>query len=81
MIEDLRDRLAEVFAAIISEEVELRDDLNAHDVEEWDSLSHVNFMFAVEEEFGVQLGQSEMAVADIGELVRVLEGKLESRAS
>jgi acyl carrier protein len=77
---DVHDRLAEVFAAIISDEIELRDDLKADDVAEWDSLCHVNFMFAVEEEFGVQLAQDEMMVPDIGELERVLVRKLGSRA-
>jgi acyl carrier protein len=78
---DVRRRLSEVFAAMISDEVELRDDLTADQVEEWDSLTHVNFMFAVEEEFGVQLSQREMVLADIGELEQVLHRKLGSRNS
>jgi acyl carrier protein len=77
---EVRERLAGVFAAVISDEVEMRDDLTAADVEEWDSLTHVNFMFAVEEEFGIQLAQSEMVLADVGELRAVLVRKLGSRA-
>jgi acyl carrier protein len=77
---EVRERLAGVFAAVISDEVEMRDDLTAADVEEWDSLTHVNFMFAVEEEFGVQLSQSEMVLANVGELRTVLVHKLGSRA-
>jgi acyl carrier protein len=77
---DIRERLADVFAAVVSDEVEMRDDLTAADVEEWDSLTHVNFMFAVEEEFGIQLSQNEMVLADIGELLGALVRKLGSRA-
>jgi acyl carrier protein len=76
---EVRERLGGVFAAVISDEVEMRDDLTAADVEEWDSLAHVNFMFAVEEEFGVQLSQSEMVLADVGELRALLVRKLGSR--
>lgn len=79
LLSDVRQRLAGVFFAVISDEVEFHDGLTAAAVEEWDSLSHVNFMFAVEEEFGIQLSQREMVPADIGELHELLVRKLGSR--
>jgi acyl carrier protein len=39
------------------------------DVEGWDSLAHVNIVYAIEEEFGVEFGDDEIAgFATVGEL-------------
>jgi acyl carrier protein len=48
----------------------------AADVPGWDSLGHVNFMYSVEQEFGVTFDDDEFAgFADVGELERLVDGK------
>jgi acyl carrier protein len=71
-------RLTEIFRSVLGDDdFELRDDLTADQVEDWDSLAHVNLMFAIEEEFGVRFGDSEFGeFADVGELRRYLEAKV-----
>ncbi len=52
------------------------DTLSADDIEEWDSLSHIRFMVAVEREFGVRFSTSEIeGFKNAGELVDALLGK------
>jgi acyl carrier protein len=52
------------------------DSLSADDIEEWDSLSHIRFMIAVEKEFGVRFSTSEIeGLKNAGELVDTLLGK------
>jgi acyl carrier protein len=52
------------------------DSLSADDIEEWDSLSHIRFMIAVEKEFGVRFSTSEIeGFKNAGELVDALLGK------
>jgi acyl carrier protein len=49
------------------------DSLSADDIEEWDSLSHIRFMIAVEKEFGVRFSTSEIeGFKNAGELVDAL---------
>ena len=58
----MRDRLQEVFREVFDdEELEIRDDMTAADVEDWDSLQHVNLIVAVEAEFGVRFATAEIA--------------------
>jgi acyl carrier protein len=55
----------------------LSDTTRASDVSGWDSLAHVNFMFSVETDFGVQFTEDEfVGFEDIGELETMLANKL-----
>ncbi|MFN3469051.1 MAG: acyl carrier protein [Novosphingobium sp.] len=59
------------------DELEYRDDLSAADIEEWDSLSNIRFMVAVEKEFGFRLSNSEIeSLKNVGEMVDLIERKL-----
>jgi acyl carrier protein len=70
------DRLAAVFEEVFDRPVELRDDLTAADVEEWDSVMHVVLILATEDEFGVKFESSEIANAgNVGEFVKLLASK------
>ncbi|HEY3857326.1 MAG TPA: acyl carrier protein [Verrucomicrobiae bacterium] len=57
-----KQRLAEVFAVVfgrpISAEAERKD------VPEWDSLKHMQLVFAVEEQFNMQFSEEEIAALD-----------------
>lgn len=51
--------------------------LNAHDVEQWDSLGHVQFIVLVEQEFGIRFGMGEIAeLKNIGELAALIQRKI-----
>lgn len=69
------DRLLELFRTVLGDdELELQDSTTAHDVPDWDSLAHVNLMFSIEEEYGVQFRDNEFAeLRNIGELRRYLD--------
>ena len=75
------DRLASIFRTLFNDpDLQLRDDLTARDVDGWDSLNHVNLMILIEEEFGVRFTTGEVsALQDVGELKRLLSGKLTGR--
>ena len=53
------------------------DNLTADDIEEWDSLSHIRFMVAIEKEFGVRFTSAEIEdTKNVGELVDLILAKL-----
>jgi acyl carrier protein len=53
------------------------DNLTADDIEDWDSLSHIRFMVAIEKEFGVRFTSAEIEdTKNVGELVDLILAKL-----
>lgn len=71
---ELHDRLESVFQMVFdSDDMELSDETSAEDIEEWDSVAHINLMFAIENAFGIQFAGNELAeFQNVGELKRYL---------
>jgi len=76
---DIQERLTKVFRTVFdNESITLTPDLTADDVDEWDSLSHINLMLAIELEFGIEFSQSEIQdFRNVGELIECVKTKLE----
>jgi len=75
-IDEIYDRLQLVFDRIFMEEVKVKPDLSADDVEEWDSLFHVNLVLAVEEAFGIRFRVGEVeSTRNVGELASLIASK------
>ena len=76
----VHERLEEVFRMIFGDDdISLRPDTTADDIDGWDSTAHVTLMFAIEDEFGVQFSESQLVdFASIGELEAFLEANSES---
>ncbi len=74
---DYHQRLESVFREVLDQpELELRDEMSGSDIPGWDSFAHINAMFSIEQEFGVQFVGDEFARLDsIGELKEVLARK------
>lgn len=72
--EQVVPRLTDIMKDIFDEDdLEYRDSLTADDVEGWDSLSHVRFLVAVENAFGVRFTSGEIdGFKNVGEVVQVL---------
>ena len=53
------------------------DSLSADDLEEWDSLSNIRFIVAVEKQFSIRFTNSEIeGLNNIGELVDLITAKV-----
>jgi len=51
-------------------------------VESWDSVQHLNLVLAVEEKFHLQLSPEEIEqMKTIGDVVKIVEGKLQTTPS
>lgn len=74
IIEKLVPLMEDVFD---EDDLAYSDDLSADDIEEWDSLSHVRFIAAVEKAFKVRFSTGEIeGFKNTGELVDALTAKL-----
>jgi acyl carrier protein len=68
------EKLMEVFVDTFDEDdIEYRDDLTAADVAEWDSLSNIRFMVAIEQAFDRKLSIADWQnLKQLGDLVTLL---------
>ena len=73
----VHDRLEEIARKVFGvDSLLLTDSTKAADVPGWDSLAHVNFVYSVEEEFGIQFSDDEfVGFEDIGGLKRIISAK------
>lgn len=72
------ERLQKVFRVVFDDdEIELRPEMTANDVDGWDSLSHTNLILSVEKEFGIRFNQKELLTfKNVGDLLGSIEKKL-----
>ena len=71
---DVIERLTEILIDTFDDETLVyRDDLTAHDVDGWDSLSNIRLMVAVEQAFGRTITIAQwQSLASLGQLTDLL---------
>ena len=68
--QEILEKLAPIFSETFEEEIELKPELSAEDVENWDSLGNIRLFVAIEENFSIQFTTSEISnLKNVGELV------------
>ena len=51
-------------------------DTKADDIEEWDSLEHINLIVAIEKHFGMRFRMDEVtSMKNVGEMVSIIENR------
>ncbi len=72
--EEIFDRLNEVFRDVFDDEsISVTDTTTADDIEDWDSLEHINLVVAVEKEFGIKFNIGEVnTMKNVGEMVDII---------
>lgn len=75
---DILKRVEEIFREELElDDLVLTDETTADDVEEWDSLSHVQLVVAMEKAFGIKFSSREILSWDnVGDLVDCIHGKI-----
>ncbi|MCR5419711.1 MAG: acyl carrier protein [Lachnospiraceae bacterium] len=73
--EEIYVRLNEVFRDVFDrDDITVKDETTASDVEGWDSLIHITLMDAVEEEFDIRFDMKTVVkMKNVGEMVDVIE--------
>ena len=69
--EEVFNRVQDIFRDIFDEDdMVIEDKTNSDDVEEWDSLNHINLVSAIEREFKIKFALGElMTLIDVGDIV------------
>ncbi|MEN4759389.1 MULTISPECIES: acyl carrier protein [unclassified Chryseobacterium] len=75
---EILTKLTNVFQEELdNEEIVLNAETTADDIEEWDSLSHIQLIVAVEKAFGIRFTSSEIqSWNNVGEMADSIASKL-----
>jgi acyl carrier protein len=70
--------IQEIFRDVLdNEEIELTPESKADDIEEWDSLSNVQIVVAVEHRFGIRFTSAEIpSWRNVGDMIDSIRKKL-----
>lgn len=76
--EEVFEHLNEVFRDVFDDEtITVDENTTANDIEDWDSLEHINLMAAVESEFGVKFSMGQVVtMKNVGEMADIILQKL-----
>jgi acyl carrier protein len=72
----------EIFQEVFEDpNLEISEEMTAHDVERWDSLEHINLIIATENKFIIKFTTAEMSrlkgsEQNVGSFIKMIESKL-----
>jgi len=71
---EILSKLTGIFRDVFNDETLVaRPEMTAHEVDRWDSLSHMDMILLVEEAFGIRFRTREIAdLMNVGDLVRLI---------
>lgn len=75
--EEIYSRLNEVFQDVFDDDsIEVGPETTSEDIEDWDSLEHINLVAAVEQEFGIKFTMAQVVgMKNVGEMVDIILGE------
>ena len=76
--EQIYAQLDEVFQDVFDDdEIHVTAETTANDIEDWDSLEHINLVVAVESKFGIKFNMNEVvSFKNVGERVDVIQKRI-----
>ncbi len=68
------ERLNNVFRDVFDDEgIIVNENTTANDIEDWDSLEHINLIVATEQEFGMKFNMGEVTkMKNVGEMADII---------
>ena len=72
--EEIYKNLDEVFQDVFDDEnIHVNSETTADDIEDWDSLEHINLVVAIENRFGMKFKMNEVtSMKNVGEMVDII---------
>lgn len=77
-IEDIFEGLNEVFRDVFDDEdITVNAETTSEDIEDWDSLEHINLIVAVEKKFGMKFSMGEVTtMKNVGEMAEIIKSRI-----
>lgn len=76
--EEVFEKINEVFRDVFEDDsITVNDETTAADIEDWDSLEHINLVNAIEQEFGIKFTMGQVvSMKNVGEMANIIISKL-----
>jgi len=76
--EEIFDGLNEVFRDVFDDEdITVTDSTTSEDIDDWDSLEHINLIVATEKKFGMKFTMGEVtSMKNVGEMVDIISQRV-----
>lgn len=70
-------KLTEIFHDVFDDDsIQVTPELTADDIDEWDSLTHIRLVLAVEKKFALKFSAAEVGrLKNVGEFVSLIQSK------
>ncbi|SCY05835.1 acyl carrier protein [Butyrivibrio sp. INlla14] len=77
--EEVFERLNEIFRDVFDDEsITVEEETTADDIDDWDSLEHINLVNAIEDEFDMKFDMGQIVtMKNVGEMVDIILEKLD----
>ena len=74
---EIYERLNDIFRDVFDDDsISVTTNTTAADIEDWDSLSHITLMAAVEDEFRMKFSMKEVVeMKNVGEMVTIIAAR------
>ena len=80
-MDSILETLQSIFRDILDQpDLVLTRDSNANNVEDWDSLAHINLVTAVEKHYKIKFALGELQeLKNVGDMIDLIEAKLAAK--
>jgi acyl carrier protein len=77
-LDEIKKKLTQVFRDVFDDNsIELVRETTAADIEDWDSLSHITIIVAIEREFQIKLNLADIKpLRNVGEMLDLIQRKI-----
>jgi acyl carrier protein len=74
----IKEQLEIIFRDVFDDDgITISEEMTANDLEDWDSLSHIQLIVAIEQAFSVRFKTSEtIGLKNVGEFINALKKKM-----
>ena len=78
---DILKELQPIFQDVFDDEdLVVTNESNAESIDDWDSLSHIRLVVAIEKQFGIKFAFGELSVLEnVGEMITLISQKIAER--
>lgn len=76
---NIKEELQEIFREIFDdEEIILTEETTSDDIEDWDSLTHMQLIVEIEKKYNIRFTTAEIKMAaNVGEFIQIVERKIQ----
>ncbi|MCI5816891.1 acyl carrier protein [Ruminococcus sp.] len=77
-MDEIYKKLTKVFREVFDDDsIVLTPETTADDIEDWDSIEHINLIAAVEDAFGMRFQMREVSgMKNVGEMVQIIKSRI-----